>query len=392
MMKKKNGFRKSLTVFVLLLMTTVFAGWVQAATSQFANFVPNTFYIGSYEIGASIFLFAAPWADAVTKKYGVRARIVPTGSEVGRQILLTSGQVDVGTGGSEAYTSSRGLFTFSTLEWGPNAIQAAWFGYRQDGNSLIVRGDSPIKKLADLKGKRVAWYKGGGVQNEALVKSYLAFGGLTWADVIKVEVSSITESVAAVKDGKLDAATGSTVAAYSRELEASPYGIRFLPMPADDVEAWKRAKAVFPTQSPVYCKIGAGVSEKNPVWLTSLLVVYMVMENKPPEYTYFTTRSLHETFDSYSKSQPGVFEGWQIDKNLSMLEVSVVPYHPGSVQYFKDIGKWNDRLERLNQQKLEEWKRIRKAFETVRAEALDKGIKPADFPTYWDQRRVELLK
>src|SRR3546814_1771904 len=49
-----------------------------------------------------------------------------------------------------------------------------------------VAADVGVKEFKDLKGKRVAWVKGAPALNHN-VTAFLAFAGLTWDDVEKVE-------------------------------------------------------------------------------------------------------------------------------------------------------------------------------------------------------------
>lgn len=71
-------------------------------------------------------------------------------------------------------------------------------------NTLIVKEDSNIKQIADLKGKKIG-YSVAGV-DEALLKPILATGGLTLADV---ELINVNFSLApSVMSGKVDAVIG----------------------------------------------------------------------------------------------------------------------------------------------------------------------------------------
>jgi ABC-type nitrate/sulfonate/bicarbonate transport system substrate-binding protein len=52
--------------------------------------------------------------------------------------------------------------------------------------SVATAKDANINTVADLKGKRVAWVRGSDALNIG-VEAVLAFAGLTWDDVVKVE-------------------------------------------------------------------------------------------------------------------------------------------------------------------------------------------------------------
>lgn len=71
-----------------------------------------------------------------------------------------------------------------------------------EGSAILVRKDSPIQTLADLKGRRIAFKRGSSAHNVA-VKA-LRKGGLTPADVEAVDLSP-SDAAAAFKNGSIDA-------------------------------------------------------------------------------------------------------------------------------------------------------------------------------------------
>jgi sulfonate transport system substrate-binding protein len=75
---------------------------------------------------------------------------------------------------------------------------------KQLGNTqaIIVPQDSPIKTLADLKGKRVAFGKGSSAHN--LLVAALEKAGLTWADITPAALAPADATAAFVK-GSVDA-------------------------------------------------------------------------------------------------------------------------------------------------------------------------------------------
>ena len=75
---------------------------------------------------------------------------------------------------------------------------------RQEGNTqaIIVPHDSPIKTLADLKGKRVAFGKGSSAHN--LLVAALEKAGLTWSDITPAPLAPADATAAFIK-GSVDA-------------------------------------------------------------------------------------------------------------------------------------------------------------------------------------------
>ncbi|UFZ03684.1 aliphatic sulfonate ABC transporter substrate-binding protein [Bradyrhizobium ontarionense] len=75
---------------------------------------------------------------------------------------------------------------------------------KQNGNSqaIIVPKDSPIKTLADLKGKRIAFGKGSSAHN--LLVAALEKAGLSWSDITPAPLAPADATAAFVK-GSVDA-------------------------------------------------------------------------------------------------------------------------------------------------------------------------------------------
>ena len=73
---------------------------------------------------------------------------------------------------------------------------------------FVVRKDSAIKKVSDLKGKRVASNYGGNILAAQILTGELKVAGLTWNDVTKVPVADVTTGIDAIADGRADAAFG----------------------------------------------------------------------------------------------------------------------------------------------------------------------------------------
>jgi sulfonate transport system substrate-binding protein len=75
---------------------------------------------------------------------------------------------------------------------------------KSDGNTqaIVVPQDSPIKTLADLKGKRIAFGKGSSAHN--LLVAALEKAGLTWSDITPAPLAPADATAAFVK-GSVDA-------------------------------------------------------------------------------------------------------------------------------------------------------------------------------------------
>jgi sulfonate transport system substrate-binding protein len=83
-----------------------------------------------------------------------------------------------------------------------NLVYVGLYKGSPEGSAILVRKDSPIQSLADLKGKKLAFKRGSSAHNVA-VKA-LRKGGLTPADVEAIDLSP-PDAAAAFKTGSIDA-------------------------------------------------------------------------------------------------------------------------------------------------------------------------------------------
>jgi len=93
--------------------------------------------------------------------------------------------------------------------------------------ALIVKKDSPLKSVHDLKGKRVT---GEYPAHQAVwfnMYGLLASGGLTWKDVKVVPVPAVNDGIDAVAQGRADVSAGALNMAKIREADAA-VGVRHI--------------------------------------------------------------------------------------------------------------------------------------------------------------------
>ena len=156
-----------------------------------------------------------------------------------------------------------GFSEYSDLDWGPQPVRYLWLP-AHPGTPFGVRGDSGINTFADLKGRTVAIFPGSpGATNTQ--QAILAFGGLTWDDVVPKEYPHPGAAYGAVITGKLDTTFFNVSSSKSYEAAALPCGWHYLNMPATDTKGWARLKALSPTHSGRVSTIGGGLSAENPI-------------------------------------------------------------------------------------------------------------------------------
>ena len=93
--------------------------------------------------------------------------------------------------------------------------------------SLVVRKDSPIKTVHDIKGKRVTGEYPANIAIWFHVYAELANAGLTWDDVKVVPVPAVNDGVDALVQGRADVSNHAIGVAKIKEADAA-VGVRYL--------------------------------------------------------------------------------------------------------------------------------------------------------------------
>lgn len=218
----------------------------------------------------------------------------------------------------------------------------------KNNQALAVAGDSGIKQLADLKGKRVAWVRGAPALN-VNTQAQLACGGLTWDDVTRVEFPGYSAMWNGLVNGHVDTAYGATVSGPARKQEASPAGIHWLPVPHNDVACWRRMRKIGPYFTEHMATRGAAISEQNPHEGANYPYPTLItLATQDASMVHDLAKVIHLHYDEFKNADPGAI-GWAME---SQVFDWVVPFHRGAVSYFKSIDVWNDKYEAHNQEML----------------------------------------
>ena len=276
--------------------------------------------------------------NMLKNRHGTTLAVKPGKNDISRMTPLKAGKADYCACGIASYFGSEGVALFASAAWGPQPIRVLMTSIGASGLGVGSAKDANIMVPADLKGKRVAWVRGGDALNVG-VTAYLAFGGLTWDDVTKVEFSGFSASWKGIINNQVDAAFASTVTPLSKQLAASPRGVRWIKLPHDDAEGWKRLHAAAPYFLKHMATAGSEISKDKP-WEGSTYSYPILVTNtsQSADEVYSLVKAMVEGFDDYKDGAPGA-KGWALEaQNLEW----VLPFHEGAIRYFKEKGVWTE--------------------------------------------------
>lgn len=201
--------------------------------------------------------------------------------------------------------------------------------------ALFVLKDSPIKTLADLKGKRIVpGDRGWGTT--VLAEAVMAAVGMTpekfKAEGGTISYTSITDRSKALQDRNLDAIFIPAQVAYPDLMVVQQaIGLRAIPLPADVVE-----RTVSTVPGAVKGKVPKGLygvvgdEYHSPGFLQQLIAD----SNLSDELVYRLTKLWWERIKEIHEIAPSLD---QADVKLAM-EGATIPFHPGALRYYKEIG------------------------------------------------------
>lgn len=355
-----------------------------ASAAMAVDGLPEKMTWTAYGTTASGYAQSVAIGNAISEAYGTKMRVIPGKNDVSRMAPLRDGKADYCACGIAAYFGQEGTFLFASGEWGPQPLRVVLTAVGANNLGLATAKDAGIKTMADLKGKRVSYVVGGDALNWNAAAN-MAFAGLTWDDVQKVEVSGFKASIDAIINGQSDAAFMSTITPHAQRLAASPRGIHWPPLPADDAAGWKRLNEAHPVALKHVATQGADISAEKPfpgyVYPYPILVTN---SSQDADEVYALTKAIVDQFDKYKGAAPGG-EGWAL---ANQTVVWGMPYHEGTVRYFKEAGIWTDEAQANNEMLI---KRQQIIMDTWKSLGDISGMSPEDISAKWLPLRAKAL-
>ncbi|MDH3665543.1 MAG: TAXI family TRAP transporter solute-binding subunit [Paracoccaceae bacterium] len=347
----------------------------------------------AYGTGSAGYNQSVAIGAALQDAAGVNLRVLPGKNDVARTEPLRQGKVHfsaTGVGGS--FMAQEGVFAFGKESWGPQEIRVLIANNGgKVGLAMAVAAEACEKvgkpgcegfEYSDLKGMRVAWVKGApalNVNNQA----YLAYAGLSWDDVEKVEFGGFSDSWKGMVNGQVDAAFSSTNSGKAYEAAAGPRGVFWPPIDPANAAGLERMQSIAPFFSTMNAVVGANIDGGPGVATAGYAYpVLAAMVGQDEELVYNMTKAMVELFPSYDGKAPGI-GGWALEKQDFQW---VAPYHDGAVRYYKETGAWDDAAQAHNDQLIARQAALKAAWEELKAEG------PADWEAAWDAKRRAALE
>ncbi len=381
-------------VLRMLVAATLIAlpGIVQEARAQEAK-LPATLAWTAYDVGSSGYNQAVAIGAAMKNKYNVSLRVLPGKNDISRLLPLREDKVQLSLNGIGSLFANEGVLEFASKAWGPQGVRMLAVSAADSLTTLVTARDANIVTPADLKGKRVAWVVGAPALNQNLT-ACLAFAGLEWKDVQKVEFGGFGQAMQGIIQGQVDAGFAQTTTGHLYQLASSPRGIHYPTFPHKDTAAWNRLLKAAPYFVRAIGTEGANLSKDKPLegpnYPYPALIAY---DRVPADLVYNTTKAMFDAYPMYKDGAPGA-SGWALERQLFEW---VLPFHAGAIRYYKEAGLWDARKQAHQDALLKReatlhaaWKAYLpkapaedKAFEEGWMKARAAALTAAGFEPYW---------
>jgi uncharacterized protein len=212
---------------------------------------------------------------------------------------------------------------------------------------LLVRKDSPIKTVYDVKGKRMTgeypahlavWYN---------MFGHLASAGLTWNDVKVIPVPAVNEGVDALVQGRADVTEHAINSAKIKEADAS-VGVRHVSIDCSPA-GQQRLKHAVPGYYGRVVKAGEATAVVEDTCFIAYDTYLSAGKTVPDAVVEAALKALWDNTDKLVPIHP-LFKEWTRERAVDVD--ATIPYHPGAVRFYKERGVWTPEMERAQQRLL----------------------------------------
>lgn len=274
-------------------------------------------------------------AKILNEKGGVQTTIQPFASPNVFIPSINAGEMQLGMANiAEVSYAFEGTDHFQGRPHKELRVVAIAFPLR---STIFVRKDSPIKSLADLKGRPAV----DGFTSQRIILPLLdamyATVGLTRKDMRPVQVPNVVIGADLFAAGKADMFFFAIGAPKPREVDAAVGGIRMLSLP-NTPGALAALKKHYPhgylrLENPNPGSVGV----LEPGYSLAYDALVFAGAKTPDNVAYQAAKVMHENAKEMGESAPPLrlFNPKQMAK-----EPSPVPYHPGAIKFYREAGIW----------------------------------------------------
>ena len=288
---------------------------------------------GSAPQGSIGYNMSSAIARTIAEAEGIQSRVQPYSGSSAVLPLVNSGELDLAVlNVLEMQEAANGEGPYAGRKQANLRVLAVIFPLY---SSIFVRKDSPIRTIAELKGKRIPYGFSAQLTLNRIVDAILATGGISGnKDIIPVLVPNVIRGADDFAEGKADGGFFAIGAAKVAEVHKAVGGIRYLPVP-DTPEALAAIRKLMPYAYVTVVKPSpAFVGLDGPTKLMAYDYLVAVGAHVKDETVYGIAKAMYENKAKLVESFRA-FNGFNPD---NMHKTMPATFHPGAVKYYNEKG------------------------------------------------------
>jgi len=323
------------------LLVTAVAGLLVTAVAADAQ-LPREVTLATNPPGTSYYAVASGLAKVVSGAAGFQMVVQPYTGTSTMLPLLNTGEVDFGlVNAVDMGLSYRGpdfkIGGRNPFPHAPNLRLVMRGSPLLVG--LLVRKDSPIRSVHDVKGKRMTgeypahlavWYN---------MLGHLSSAGLAW--------QAVNVGVDALVQGRADVTEHALGSAKVKEAD-SAVGVRHVSIDCSP-EGERRLRAAVPGYYPRWVKAGSATAIAEDTCFIAYDSYLAASRSLPDPVVEAALKALWDNESQLGPIHPMLRE-WTRDRAVGP-DVTI-PYHPAAVRFYKERGVWRPELDQLQQKLL----------------------------------------
>ena len=323
---------------------------VVAATAAWAQGLPKAVTIGSNPPGTGYYAVASGLAKVVSQGSAMQMAVQPHSGTSTMLPLLDNGEMEFGTiNAVDVGLAYRGpnykIGGRNPFQHSPNVRVIQRGAPLLVG--LLVRKDSPIKSVTDVKGKRMTgeypahlavWYN---------MFGHLASAGLTWSDVKVVPVPAVNDGVDALVQGRADVTEHALGAAKTKEADTA-VGVRHVSIDCSP-EGQARLRKAVPGYYGRVVKAGTATAVVEDTCFLAYDTYLVASKSVPDAVVEATLKAIWDRVEELHPIHP-LLKEWTRDRFVD--PEPTLPYHPGAIRFYKDKGVWSPAMDQAQQKVL----------------------------------------
>ncbi|NQY19992.1 MAG: TAXI family TRAP transporter solute-binding subunit [Campylobacteraceae bacterium] len=265
------------------------------------------------------------------KEHGVRCSVESTGGSIYNINTIRAGELDMGVAQSDwQYHAYNGTGPFTKV--GPFKKLRAIFSIHGEPFTIVARADSGIKRLDDLKGKRVNIGNPGSGQKKTMEVVMKAKGWTKSSFKLAGELKA-SEQSKALCDNKIDAMVY-VVGHPSGSIKEATTTCKSVLVNVNDADIKKLVKA---NDYYKMTSIPAGMYKGNDkdVVTFGVAATFVTSSDISEKVIYNVVKAVFENFESFKKLHPAFAN---LKKSEMIKDGLSAPLHRGALKYYKEAG------------------------------------------------------